>query len=74
LGTRERVLLPGYGVEAVLKNTEYSAMDEKDKDAERKSGGDGGDAGELGGEEEEQEGGEAVSPGLGCVFSCFGHQ
>ncbi len=30
LGTEEsRVALPGYGVEAVLKNMEYSAMDDK---------------------------------------------
>lgn len=39
LGSNTRVLLPGYGVEAVLKNTEYSAMDEKDRDAERKGKG-----------------------------------
>eukprot|EP00983_Pelagomonas_calceolata_P041754 1138198-Pelagomonas_calceolata.AAC.10 len=47
MGTAERVLLPGYGVEAVLKNTEYSAMDEKDRDAERRSkaGAGGEDAG-----------------------------
>ncbi len=30
-GSAEPLLLPGWGVEAVLKNTEYSAMDEKDK-------------------------------------------
>jgi UDP-glucose:glycoprotein glucosyltransferase len=53
MGTVERVLLPGYGVEAVLKNTEYSAMDEKDRDAERKSKG-GGGGGEGRGTEEEE--------------------
>jgi UDP-glucose:glycoprotein glucosyltransferase len=31
LGTEEQLVLPGYGVEAVLKNMEYSAMDEKTK-------------------------------------------
>jgi hypothetical protein len=31
LGTEELLVLPGYGVEAVLKNTEYSAMDDKSK-------------------------------------------
>jgi UDP-glucose:glycoprotein glucosyltransferase len=31
LGTEEQLVLPGYGVEAVLKNMEYSAMDEKSK-------------------------------------------
>ncbi|KAF5843740.1 hypothetical protein DUNSADRAFT_8256 [Dunaliella salina] len=52
LGTAERVLLPGYGVEAVLKNTEYSAMDEKDRDAERRSkSGAGGE--DVGASEEE---------------------
>jgi len=29
VGTEEQLLLPGYGVEAVLKNMEYSAMDDK---------------------------------------------
>lgn len=31
LGTEEQLVLPGYGVEAVLKNMEYSAMDDKSK-------------------------------------------
>lgn len=31
LGTEEQLVLPGYGVEAVLKNMEYSAMDDKAK-------------------------------------------
>lgn len=31
LGSEEQLVLPGYGVEAVLKNMEYSAMDEKAK-------------------------------------------
>lgn len=30
-GTRDPVLLPGYGMEAALKNTEYSAIDDKAK-------------------------------------------
>jgi UDP-glucose:glycoprotein glucosyltransferase len=35
LGSEEQLVLPGYGVEAVLKNMEYSAMDDKAKaDAE----------------------------------------
>ncbi|KAJ9516758.1 hypothetical protein QJQ45_027182 [Haematococcus lacustris] len=53
LGAEEVVLLlPGWGVEAVLKNTEYSAMDDKDRKAAEaaagakaaggKGGGDGG--------------------------------
>lgn len=29
LGSEEQLVLPGYGVEAVLKNMEYSAMDDK---------------------------------------------
>jgi UDP-glucose:glycoprotein glucosyltransferase len=29
LGSEEQLVLPGYGVEAVLKNMEYSAVDEK---------------------------------------------
>lgn len=33
-GADEPLLLPGWGMEAVLKNTEYSAMDEKDRKAE----------------------------------------
>ena len=45
-------MLPGYGVEAVLKNTEYSALDDKSKaDAEaakkaaaKKQGGADGEA------------------------------
>jgi UDP-glucose:glycoprotein glucosyltransferase len=31
LGSEEQLVLPGYGVEAVLKNMEYSAMDDKAK-------------------------------------------
>lgn len=31
LGTEEQLVMPGYGVEAVLKNMEYSAMDDKSK-------------------------------------------
>eukprot|EP00879_Flechtneria_rotunda_P023383 GHRR01024733.1.p1 GENE.GHRR01024733.1~~GHRR01024733.1.p1 ORF type:complete len:589 (+),score=221.40 GHRR01024733.1:171-1937(+) len=31
LGTEEQLVLPGYGVEAVLKNMEYSAIDDKSK-------------------------------------------
>ncbi|KAF8062716.1 hypothetical protein HT031_004046 [Scenedesmus sp. PABB004] len=31
LGSEEQLVLPGYGVEAVLKNTEYSAVDDKAK-------------------------------------------
>lgn len=31
LGSRQEVMLPGYGVEAALKNMEYSAMDDKSK-------------------------------------------
>jgi UDP-glucose:glycoprotein glucosyltransferase len=31
LGAEEQLVLPGYGVEAVLKNMEYSAMDDKSK-------------------------------------------
>mmetsp|Transcript_15299 Transcript_15299/g.41363 ORF Transcript_15299/g.41363 Transcript_15299/m.41363 type:complete len:1550 (+) Transcript_15299:445-5094(+) len=54
MGTAERVLLPGYGVEAVLKNTEYSAMDEKDRDAERRSK--AGAGGEDAGASEEEHG------------------
>jgi UDP-glucose:glycoprotein glucosyltransferase len=29
VGTEEQLVLPGYGVEAVLKNMEYSAIDDK---------------------------------------------
>ena len=29
LGSEEQLVLPGYGVEAVLKNMEYSAVDDK---------------------------------------------
>jgi UDP-glucose:glycoprotein glucosyltransferase len=36
LGTEQRPVLPGYGVEAVLKNMEYSAMDDKAKQAAEK--------------------------------------
>lgn len=31
LGSEEQLVLPGYGVEAVLKNMEYSAIDDKAK-------------------------------------------
>lgn len=52
LGSEEQLVLPGYGVEAVLKNTEYSALDDKSKaDAEaakkaaaKKQGGADGEA------------------------------
>lgn len=38
LGTEEQLVVPGYGVEAVLKNMEYSALDDKAKaDAEAKA-------------------------------------
>eukprot|EP00882_Tetradesmus_deserticola_P009532 GHRQ01010065.1.p2 GENE.GHRQ01010065.1~~GHRQ01010065.1.p2 ORF type:complete len:184 (-),score=51.07 GHRQ01010065.1:589-1140(-) len=51
LGTEEQLVLPGYGVEAVLKNMEYSAMDDKSKAdaaaaaaAKKKLAGNSGDA------------------------------
>jgi len=49
LGTEQQVALPAYGVEAVLKNMEYSAMDDKKVAAEEgKNAGKGdGDLGEL---------------------------
>jgi UDP-glucose:glycoprotein glucosyltransferase len=37
LGSQGPLLLPGWGVEAVLKNTEYSAMDEKDRKKEQEA-------------------------------------
>ena len=40
LGSEGRLVLPGFGVEAVLKNMEYSAMD--DKKAKKGVGGGGG--------------------------------
>lgn len=42
LGTESQLMLPGYGVEAALKNMEYSAMDDKKKqdDSQGSSGGD----------------------------------
>eukprot|EP00878_Enallax_costatus_P030698 GHUV01033475.1.p1 GENE.GHUV01033475.1~~GHUV01033475.1.p1 ORF type:complete len:1023 (+),score=330.57 GHUV01033475.1:219-3287(+) len=57
LGTEEQLVLPGYGVEAVLKNMEYSAMDDKSKAdaaaaaanrAAAAAGGDGADLADLG--------------------------
>ena len=45
LGSEGRLVLPGFGVEAVLKNMEYSAMDDKNA----KKGGGGGGADEDGG-------------------------
>ncbi len=35
LGTEEQLVLPGFGVEAVLKNMEYSAIDDKAKDKQK---------------------------------------
>jgi hypothetical protein len=52
-GTEEQLVLPGYGVEAVLKNMEYSAIDDKKKEGAAAvpaaaAGADGGgDADEL---------------------------
>lgn len=40
LGAGEQLVLPGYGVEATLKNTEYSAMDDKKVKDKRAGGGD----------------------------------
>jgi UDP-glucose:glycoprotein glucosyltransferase len=51
VGTEEQLVLPGYGVEAVLKNMEYSAMDDKKPSAAEGGGGssDGSSDGSGGG-------------------------
>jgi hypothetical protein len=38
VGSEERAALPGFGVEAVLKNMEYSAMDDKKASGATESG------------------------------------
>ena len=50
LGSQEQLVLPGWGVEAVLKNTEYSAMD--DKKVKRDEAGAGATGGAGGGGDE----------------------
>jgi UDP-glucose:glycoprotein glucosyltransferase len=42
LGSEQQLVLPGFGVEAVLKNMEYSAVDDKAKAAAKQAKG-GGD-------------------------------
>ena len=37
VGAEEQLVLPGYGVEAALKDTEYSAMDDKQRAQEREA-------------------------------------